>query len=85
MASFRRRTPRALQLYAVAATLLTLLVALLGTNRMRQRARNAQRVRPIDDTFAVDVPGAFLGAGTYTLHVLMSERLVAWYALRGTR
>lgn len=139
------RRPRALQFYAVAATLS---VALLATDAVRQRARNAQPVvpsahveldavltrsgaatdaselragearylltlvpperpaasdyeieiardarvlwsrrgvRPIDDTFVIDVPGAFLEPGTYTLHVFTGGRMVARYALRVTR
>lgn len=43
---------------------------------------SARDVRPIDDTFVIDVPGRFLTPGTYTLSVLADGRLVDRYPFR---
>jgi hypothetical protein len=50
-------------------------------SRVLWRARG---VRPIDDTFVIDVPGAFLEPGTYTLLVRADGRFVARYTFRVT-
>lgn len=50
-------------------------------SRVLWRARG---VRPIDDTFVIDVPGAFLEAGTYTLLVRTDGQFVARYTFRVT-
>lgn len=43
---------------------------------------SARRVRPVDDTFVLDVPGAFLEPGAYALDVRAGGRLIERYPFR---
>lgn len=42
----------------------------------------ARGVRPVDDTFVIDVPGAFLKPGSYALNVRAGDRLVERYPFK---
>ena len=54
-------------------------VEIARESRVLWRARG---VRPLDDTFVIDVPGHFLEPGTYTLRVRAGQQLVARYTFR---
>lgn len=45
----------------------------------------AQHVRPVNDVFIIDIPGAFLTPGTYTLSIRADGKIVDRYSFRVTQ